>query len=424
MLEPSIEQSPIEIVTLISSHREPLTITPIVNELNIYTDIFSSTMSGEITLKDTFNIISEFGLSGTEYLFIRLKAQDKTEFEKFFRVYKISDVKMLNLNVMSYKLHFVSEEFFLNQQARISKSYKGFYNHQIVVDILTNYLSILPDRIFFEPTLFAQESLIIPNMKPFEAINMVSSFSLNQSTSSAFVFFETISGFNFYSLESLYNQDTAKEIALRPENILVANEKLDNSNIIADFEFNQIFDSLQTVATGGYASSLIKMDLTKQKFETEYFDPVNSPFKTLNDYLPFNDAKNRNEKTLIDTSAFVRYFPKLQGDLVGKWLLQRAAQFALLNNNQFNIYLAGDSELESGSIVEISFPYFKPSNSVDEIFADPYKSGRYLVTAVRHRVVNGIYTNYVQLCKDSNLSGYPSSENVNLTNLYKTASAS
>lgn len=383
----------------------------IVEDLNIYESVFSSSMSGDIILKDSNNLLTKLALNGSEYIYIKfVKGEEYAPYEKAFRIVKISEVGLKNLNTLKYKINFCSEEMVLNQQTRISKSYKGFYDSQIVADILVNQLGVPADRITFEQTLIPHDDFIIPNLKPFEAIQMLTSFTLNGSLTSGFLFFESKSGFKFQSLESLITANPYTTLSLRPQNILdETDQKLNNVNYISDFKIDKLFDVLDTMSNGGYSSYMIKLNLLNQKVQGAPSDPVSAtPFTTLNDFMPFTNATNRLGGSLIDGSAYVRYFVDLKGGLVDKMILQRAHQLALLNGQKMNIMIAGNPEFEAGQVVVVDFPYIQPINEPEETIEDPYKNGKYLITGVRHRITENKYLCYLELCKDSVTTAYPS----------------
>lgn len=409
-------------VTVINSVGNAIDVKYIIQDLNIYEDIFNVVASGDIILKDTHNLINEFHFCGNEYLYVKFSSAETEEYEKFFRIYKVSTLEMSTLNSMTYKLHFCSEEFVLNQQARISRSYKGKKNNEIVLDILENYLQVNPKKIGTIEETVKSQNLIIPNLKPFEAINMICSFSINNDFTSAFLFFEAGAGFNFVSLGSLASGTPYKQLYIRPQNVLESGEEVaENRQTVTRFEIEQTHDVLETLSTGGFSSTLIKMDLLHQQKEYIRFDIVNNSFPLLNTNIPINDATNRFGTTLVDPSAYIRYFPAFQGDLVDKWLLQRAAQMSLLNNFRMKVMVAGDSQMQAGMTVELDFPYFQPINTPSDVYTDYYKSGKFLVTGVRHRILDNKYFNYLELCKDSNISAVPS---FNATESYSMAKTS
>jgi hypothetical protein len=67
-------------------------------------------------------------------------------------------------------------------------------------------------------------------------------------------------------------------------------------------------------------------------------------------------------------------------------LVQRESLLNLLNNTVLNCTVPGNSLFTVGSVVEIEMPSFA-SNKPNMRNIDPYLSGKYLITAVRHVLV-------------------------------------
>lgn len=395
-------------VTLISSVGYSTDIKFMVQDLNIYEDIFANCMSGELEIKDSQNIIKAFQLHGNEYIHIKFETPSLNAFERYFRIYKIADIKQNNLSSYTYKIYFCTDDFILNQQVIISKSYKNQIVTDIVKDLLLNQLKVNKNRVLdrnFEPTKNNQ-NIIIPFLRPMEAINWLSVFSINEKLSSAFFLYETHEGYNFRSLASIFDDSTFKTIHINAKNVI---ENVDNkvaNRFAADrFEVKQQFDILETISSGGMSGYMMAIDLTTRQHVEKQFNPITNNVKKLNEFLPFNDSLNRLDLSIAEGSGFVRYFPAFQGNLVDKWLLQRAAQVSAVNSFRMSLQLAGDSELTVGKIIEMDIPSLEPVTESQEIQIDGMKSGRFLVTQVRHRIYNNKYFNYVELCKDSNLEG-------------------
>lgn len=399
-------------IELISSTGTSPNIKFMVQDFNLYESIFNSVVSGDMYIWDGQNLLSTFALHGNEFIMVRFQkgGDENDSIEKYFRIYKISNVKLRNLNSFEYTIHFCSEEFVINQQKRISKSYQNIVNSEIVTDILENQLKVDTKKIGEIEETVNPQNLVVPGMKPIETINWLASFSLNSKLSAAYLFFENLVGFNFRSLASMYAQDPIKTLRINPKNVLGPDQKEPNDNtFVADrLEFPQIFDILKTISTGGYSSKMVAMNLLGQEHATLRYDSVKGNFDQLNKFIPYNNAKNRFNETLTDGSTYFRYFPTFQGGLVDDWLLQRASQFALLNSMRMNIQIPGDLGLYTGGVIELDFPFIQPIDAPSKTEQDLLKSGKYLITGIRHRIVDSVYINYLELCKDSNKESVPS----------------
>ena len=155
------------------------------------------------------------------------------------------------------------------------------------------------------------------------------------------------------------------------------------------------------MSNGAYASELIKIDILNRTTEGEQMAVGPSSYKMLNDYLPYNFAKNRLGNAINQASAYMRMFPKFQDNLASQWLLVRASRLALLNNTRLHIDIPGDSSLSIGDIVYVSVPKNSGDTDTDNITEDKYMSGKYLITGLRHQLQDNRYYCHAQLCKDS-----------------------
>jgi hypothetical protein len=391
----------------------------IASDLNIYMDIFANCITGDITVKDSINYPSLMQLHGNEYLFISFKTnviiaendnKDYPGITRVFRIYKLSDKNFVNNNTYTYKIHFCSEEFVLNQQIRISKSYKNVSAGDIVSDIMNNTLGISSKKLRRPTTSGEQYSLIIPNMRPLEAINWIASISRDSNLNSTYLFFENASGYNFKSLSSLYYGNVRRQISITNKDVL---EPFSEQTVsVADaYKVKKQFDILDLISSGGAYAKLINMDLTTRTQEISVSTAVDEK-PMLNDNFLFNSARNRRGYAIYNDSAYVRYFPTYEGNVTGERLVQRASQLAALTSNIINVVIPGDSELDTGDIIDIYVPNILGIDEESEP-QDNISSGKYLVTAVRHRIFNEKYLCYVELCRDSSLTAYAESVETN-----------
>lgn len=393
---------------LINSLGTNIDIDVIFGELNLYEDLFSNVISGDILLTDSNNLFNVLNMHGNEFVSLSFSTPGMRRYQKIFRIYKVSDYSLRGTSNATFRIHFCSEEFLLNQQYYISKSFKEKTMSDVVKIIARNYLKIstskLPDELIEESTVLLnpeKNPLIVPNLKPLEAINWISSFALSRSDQSpGFFFYETINGFAYRSLTSLYNTPVKKNIYYSPKNDDFRESVGSRHDKLDQMQFKQVFDILDSINNGAYASELLKLDLMNRSIEYEAFG-VNSSLKLLNEHLPINFAKNRLGNSLNQASAYVRMFPKFQDNLANQWLLVRAARLALLNNTRLNIDIPGDSSLSVGDVVFMNIPKNNAQTDPNNVVLDPIMSGRYLVTGLRHQLRDDKYFCHAQLCKDS-----------------------
>ena len=98
-------------------HTETTSLKMILSELNIYESIFKNTLSGNLTVTDTENLISAFPIVGHEsvvIIFGNPTDDSVDDIEVSFRVYKISPYSRSGERSSEYTLQFISPEYYIN----------------------------------------------------------------------------------------------------------------------------------------------------------------------------------------------------------------------------------------------------------------------------------------------------------------------
>jgi hypothetical protein len=200
-------------------------------ELNIYENIFSSSVTGSAVILDTQNLISKLPIQGTERLSFLLSTKlsgdtrdtiiDCTEKSgRPMHVYAVTNKQQLeNDTAMTYTIQFASREFVRNLRTKVSESFEGRMD-QMVNKIFTdeNYLDS-QKTLHFQKTR-NQDKILIPNLNPFAAIGMLCQRSLPDRANSkavGYLFYETTKGFHFRSWESMC--DTSTKASRKPKQV-------------------------------------------------------------------------------------------------------------------------------------------------------------------------------------------------------------
>ena len=102
-----------------------------VTEINLYEDVYTPTMYGNLVITDAINALEKFPIYGTEVITIKLRtnqldmASPENMIYKSFQLYKISDVVLNTDREAFYKLHFTSLETFRDKTTNITKRLSG-----------------------------------------------------------------------------------------------------------------------------------------------------------------------------------------------------------------------------------------------------------------------------------------------------------
>lgn len=259
----------IDQLTLVGSSGMVVDLREIMRELNLFEDVFSNTMSGSVFLNDTQNLINTMPIIGMEYLLVTLsKPTTPWKIDKTFRVYKLTDRRKGSAQSEDYILHFCSEESFVSESQRISKSYKGMTVSAMVTDICTTFLQITSDKLPADAitSTVGNFDIVIPYWNPFYAINWLSRMArTGDSPGCSFVFFESGESYQFTSIESLSQQTPLQSFNFLPMNFHgEKNEKSDTQirhESAETYELKGSPDTLRSINTGAYSGKLTTIDL-------------------------------------------------------------------------------------------------------------------------------------------------------------------
>ena len=332
----------------------------------------------------------------------------------------------------------------------VSRSYKGKTISEIVYDIYNEYLDNdnTANDFFIEPTK-GIENIVIPNWKPFDAINWLSKRALNSNDVPNYLFWESNGNTYFQSVDTLMKQDVIQKFVYNPlsndTTKLVAAKN--NAMEIDNMEIRSQFNITHNIENGLYASKMITHDIVKKKIteRTHSLDDIyDGRINHTDEYMPISrietdyaindrhtfaplDTNHSNQgdniQSYYDSKIIVwpkhnKMFSKTSTEEydnnVEDWLLQRNALIHSLNQIKVVITTPGMSFLRSGQKVELTVP--SPEKVVKtgdgkitnkEYLKDYYLSGEYIITAINHDVnflgaeSGNRYRNTMELTKDA-----------------------
>jgi len=166
------------------------------------------------------------------------------------------------------------------------------------------------------------------------------------------------------------------------------------------------------LSNGAMASRLITHDLTTKSIGISSFNYV----------ATFDDYNHLNENRKIPVSSLYSGIKNGVNIFMPKSTLNHGDQF---DNNQnyeefvqgglstrrmwltdsLAIKTAGDSRLRVGNVAYLSMPATEPKKGAnDENYENKYSSGKYLITSIRHHLLNigtKEYTNTIEMSRDS-----------------------
>ena len=127
---------------LISSAGVQADITNIIVEINLFEEIFKTTMTGSVIIADTDNLVDNMPIIGQEFIAFKITtpglSRSDLDFdytENVFCVYEIGK-RQSTAGGEIIELKICSPELLRNERTRVSKSFEGTIS-EIVLSILT-----------------------------------------------------------------------------------------------------------------------------------------------------------------------------------------------------------------------------------------------------------------------------------------------
>jgi hypothetical protein len=246
---------------------------PHLLELNIYENIFSYNLTGNVSLTDSFNLPYKLPICGEEIIDCKFSLPAMADFMPVecppLHVTNISDrfTKQANSN-QQYTLKFVSEQAISNAHATVSKAYTDLPISDIVLDIWETYLDDDRKGLVLEKT-YGNMNCIIPNWTPYHAINWLLARARPQEEGNAvnYVYYETIDNIVCKSLQTLSQNKPAVTMGME-QRVSDAHsvEALSSGHVKVDkLYFMDNFKKMRNISDGNYTSKLLTHDITTKK---------------------------------------------------------------------------------------------------------------------------------------------------------------
>ena len=431
----------------------------LMQELNIYESIYKNAVTGSIVIGDEGNQIARMSIQGLERIGFHLKTPGVSygkedvidasfETGEPYHIYKITDRKQATPGLTIYTLHFASREFMRNLRTKVSQAYDGKYD-RAVIDIMKDkdYLDSRK-KLHYEPTGNANK-IVIPNLQPFAAINMIAKKSIADKTNGVgYYFYETTGGYYFRSWASMitsqgnFSRPAKQSFYYQPAKMASENRTKNKDNKIQDqvekeyqsvesYEFTNNFHDVATnTALGTYGHRVIShnlfdksYDIADYNFHSEYQTTphADSVGKFANNRYPVSnspvDYDNRDSVSDYAESRVSLQVttPFVHDKDVGKYGLDVQQDglktgHGISQENQvkqgtvLKLVVKGQSYLQAGDLIEFDLRDVNKDDPQNN--SDPRFSGNYIITKIRHHVTGEKYDMVLECVKDSVATAY------------------
>jgi len=435
----------IEKLTLISSENKSIDLSEFLVELNIYEDIFSNYLRGNIVLTDSRNLIEKLNIHGEEVLIVKIKTPslgEESVIKKTFRTFKISDRKIVrDNNTQNFIIHFVSAELYVDVLLPLFTPFEGDIE-TVVENLFTNYIATNTQfelsedgrEVKAKPDLSPliilngvsnKVKFVSPGWSPFKCINWLASKAIpTDGNAKNFLFFESSKAFYFGSIEFIFknaieNNNIIGTYSVAASNLTGNDNKKNLSReyfLAKDVEMVSTVDQIQNFTNGFLANRLIYLDVHNKIYDLidydyvdEYKNQFHSSGKGEDAIPPFSTNSLRNFATNI---SFYPKNPKLFdgfSDNINEKMDviygNRKSSLLDLSNLKMNITVPGRTDVEVGRLLYFLYPSLggkaESDNTSSELQQDKLYSGYYLITAINHRINRHEHSMTMEIVKDS-----------------------
>ena len=417
--------------------------------LSIFEDIYSNSITGNITFVDTNNMTANASIVGQEKLRLVVATPNANDdyrrdiainfTDSPLHVYQVTNNVSVNDRTKIFTLRFTTGEFIRNQHVRVQQAFTG-EPAEIIRSILRGpeYLNSKKEFFYEETTnLF---KLVAPTKRPFDFINQLSARCLSKeyNFSSSFLFYETCEGYFLRTLDSMMDRKNPKMIYRELTPSANQGDVVLNLNNLISYNVMDSRDTVLQSSAGMMGSNYLEVDTynkTSTPFTYNYAEDYQKQIHVdeHNGYgsqksLPFSTARDDYGNTITEYPQTVQYLqytqrnkPVEDGGLLNPaydvdvdynghdvWLQRRRARKVSLDTAiTMQLRVPGNTTIHAGDMVGVQL-----KNQTDtESELDPYLSGKYLVTNLRHEFKNGpgrqMHDLHLDCIRDTVQKAYP-----------------
>ena len=403
-----------------------LDIIPQVQEITIYESIFMPIIRVELAVVDYINLFTNWPLLGEELIVINYKnVGDATTRQWFLAIDEVTDITTDDKNrAISYIIKTSSIESLANKWGTIMQSYKGtptqiakkIFEEHIIGNTVKFFPSYVSPNIFAEDNQTIPMTLLVPNMSPIAAIDMVNMFAVSEvSNKYSSLFYQNNDGFNIKTIQTMIQSTNARRHAEANKYIYYPNEISETTSsmhnkerIVSNLFNNRRLSTTEKLTTGYFNNNLFEINLAQKAIHTtkHNIDDANLMYSHHFNSIEFenwaksnddgDEAANRTRYVLTTRPENDSDFPVYRTrDKWGKDLSSLVA----LNQIDYTAVIPGTNRFVAGDLFYLEIPAFQGFQSMKE---DDQLSGLFLITEVKHIVrINGFQTTVLRLNKDS-----------------------
>ena len=372
--------------------------------IDYYESLDSPTIALTVTFIDIDQVISREGITGGEYIDVTVKIGGCDDFKLTSEKHKLMLNSVRNVITETNKqiatLEFITVESIINETARVNKKYAGNVTGTVKQLLKTDTKGIQTSK-NLESDEAANSYAFVGNLKrPLDTIQWLCPKAQSSTKNFGFLFFETLDGYNFKSIEKLLDQDSVRYTH--------TDRPMEGSFKIMQNNLNQTNDIGMNLRLGMYANRTTYVDIENQNVDIVDFDitqlDLKKPVKLLDGI-----EKHPTRLMLRVNDYGVSQKGSKKEDTVPESELAVYQNKSYIRNNvlfsqSLQISIPINPDLRAGNVIDVRLPVKKGDGSSGESEQGNEKSndpsGRYLISELRHLLGGGKSETQLTLIRD------------------------
>ena len=388
-----------------SSLKEEFNIAGGTQSITYFESIKSPAISLSLNILDVDQLISSQGITGGEYLSLRIKVQG---YDKEFEIKPKKHLMMLNsvkdVTTSSSKqvatLEFLSVEAIINETSRVNQRFTGNVT-DTVKKLLKDKKGIQTKKNLDSDQATNAYSFVGNLKRPFDTIQWLCSKSQSSNDDSGFLFFETLDGYVFKSIKSLLDGKAVEY--KKPE----TPDGEQSGFTIVENNLNQTSDIGMSCRMGMYANKTIYINIDNATLKTVDFRieslKLKKPPKLPNGLETF---PTRLMLRVLDKCALQKGSKKKEIQKENELAIYQSKSYArnnLIFSQSMSISIPFNPELRAGQMLDLKFPLRKGDDQETTKYgneSDDDVSGKYLISELKHIIGGNRASTELTLIRD------------------------
>lgn len=385
---------------------------PYLNRIDLFEDMFTPAVTGQIYLRDTISITNIAPLLGLEQLWLKFSNTDKTTRNRRaygpypFAVYSQEHRSPVAKGAEEYVLNLASPELITSLSRKISFSFND-KPEDIIDKIVREPYGLASKKALEKQSTKSKIKMVVPYMSPLEVIKLVTLQGQSADNEANYVFFETLDGYYYVSFQELLRRASVDPNIPTIYLDLAGYRDMGDTPLRIKAEQLQVtlgFDMMYGLARGYFASVTYAPDVLSGVCGVEYsgigwggaYDKrVKVNPNGLDLYPPeLGLATSPTSRIfLVPTTAFSAANTQLTGkdtsitdNFIAQTIDGRNRELLGLQTRTIRGRVAGAPELHAGKIINVQFPTTLNNQKGAQELQD-IASGRYIIINAKHSIV-------------------------------------